>query len=263
MEHPRHRARVVRVEEESPRVKSLYLRLCCELEAEPGQFLMVWLPGYEEIPLSVSLLEGELVRITVAAVGETTQAMHRLRPGDTLIVRGPYGRPFRLGGRTLMIGGGYGVAPLAFAASRCGRGSVMLAGARTAEELILIDEVRERGLEVLVATDDGSAGHRGPVTDLLPAVDLGHFDALLACGPEAMMKRVLEFVVESGYGGLAQFSLERYIKCGLGICGSCSLGRYRVCTDGPVFTAEELLDTPFGRYRLDECGRPVPVDSQG
>ena len=260
----RYPAKVVEVVKESPRVKSLYLEVNLPKQVDPGQFVMVWLPNYEEVPLSPSLHEGNLLRITVAARGETTRAMHELRVGNRLIIRGPYGRGFKLSFKSyVLIAGGYGAAPLIYALHRIrelgGRG-LYVVGARCCEELLFINEAKELGADVLVATEDGSLGHKGLVTDLLSTIDWRNYEALLTCGPEGMMKRIYDYIVSKGINIYAQFSLERYIKCGIGLCGSCAINGLRVCRDGPVFTLEELRGTEFGKYSRDASGRRVRID---
>lgn len=259
----RYPAKVIKVVRESPRVKSLYLRVNLPTKVVPGQFVMVWLPTHEEIPLSPSLHNGELLRLTVAARGETTEALHRLGVGDLLLIRGPYGRGFNLGFRDfIFIGGGYGVAPLIYAlheVSGVSGRKTYLVGAKTRSELLFINEARELGADVVVATEDGSLGVKGLVTDLLSTVNLSNYDTLLTCGPEAMMKRIYDYLRSEGIKIHAQFSLERFIKCGVGICGSCAINGLRVCRDGPVFTMEELEGTEFGTYVRDECGRRLPT----
>lgn len=246
-------ARIVKVRDETPRVKSFLLSTDLP-PPEPGQFYMVWVPGAEEIPLSASGYDG-LLRLTVSREGETSGRLHRLGEGDLLLLRGPFGRGFKLEGDSfLLVGGGYGVAPLIFAGSRLkGRKLRFLLGARNKDELLFVEEAGGLG-EVLVSTEDGSAGEKGMVTDLMGE---GRYDWVLTCGPEAMMVRVLEISRRRGWR--VQLCLERFMKCGFGICGSCVLNPgLRVCTEGPVFFDWELEGTDFGRVRHDACGRRIP-----
>jgi dihydroorotate dehydrogenase electron transfer subunit len=108
---------------------------------------------------------------------------------------------------------------------------------------------------VLITTDDGSCGHAGFAVDLLDQVK--GYNEIMSCGPEKMMKAVLDFATTVNLP--AQFSLQRYIKCGIGLCGSCCIDPHglRVCTDGPVFTSEQLLQSEFGYYTRDASGRKV------
>jgi dihydroorotate dehydrogenase electron transfer subunit len=257
-------ARIKKVVAESPKVKSFYLEVREGEPPRPGQFYMVWLPGHEEVPMSASDAGADFIRITVSREGETTAQFHRLRRGDSLFLRGPFGNGFSLEGKSfLLVSGGYGAAPLIFAAkeiSRAGGRCTYLAGAKNRSELLFLGELRRLGVEPLVATEDGSAGHRGLVTDLVDAVlSRGKYQRVLTCGPELMMYEVVKRAV--GRGIKVQASLERYMKCGFGLCGSCVLDPVglRVCCDGPVFDGELLLKTDFGKRRREASGAGVSL----
>lgn len=256
-------SKVKKVVAESPKVKSIYLEPAGP-EPVPGQFMMVWLPGWEEVPMSVSGAGPGFVRISVAKVGSTTAELQRLRRGDVLFLRGPFGRGFSLNSSSyLLVGGGYGAAPLIYAAgviSKSGGRVTYAVGARTASEVLFLGEARRAKAEIHVATEDGSAGHRGLVTELSGGLlEAGHFDSVLTCGPERMMYEVVQQGTRRGIR--VQASLERYMKCGFGICGSCALDPLglRVCVDGPVFEGELLLKTEFGRRKRDVAGSRVMV----
>lgn len=235
-------ARIVSVRAESPTVRTF--ELDARLAAEPGQFVMVWLPGVNERPFS--LVRAEPVTLSIARVGPFTEAVHALVPGDRLWLRGPLGRGFSLprrrptaGGRLLLVAGGYGAAPLCFLARRAAAAgwkvSVVI-GARSAPEVILAGELRAAGAEVHAATDDGSLGFHGLATEaaeaLLAAPDGGGWQAVYACGPEPMLAAV-ERLAHS-HRLAAQLSYERAMRCGFGVCGTCSRGGWLVCKDGPV-----------------------------
>jgi dihydroorotate dehydrogenase electron transfer subunit len=131
-------------------------------------------------------------------------------------------------------------------------------GARTAEELLFLDRAGASG-EVHVATDDGSRGFHGFAPSLAEKLIEKHkFDQVIACGPERMMRMVYDLAMERGLK--VQVSLERYMKCGIGICDACVLDDRLVCVDGPVFTGEQLAASQdFGRFRRDKSGRRVPI----
>lgn len=249
-------ARIVEVKDENRKLKSFFLSPAPE--PQPGQFFMVWVPGYEEIPISASGFAAGLLRISVSKEGYTSERMHALKKGDLILIRGPFGRGFNLEGDSfLLVGGGYGMAPLIFAGSKLkGKRLKFLIGAKTRDELAFVEEARALG-ETLVSTEDGSEGKRGLVTDLIGD---GDYDWVLTCGPESMMVRVLEICREKGWR--VQLCLERYMKCGFGLCGSCDLGNgLRVCVDGPVFFDHELENTDFGRARRDASGRRISLAS--
>lgn len=209
-------------------------RLEREFDFEPGQFVMAWLPGVGEKPFS--LADRDL--LVVKRVGPFTSRLFELGEGDPLWIRGPYGRGFEIvRGRAVLVAGGIGIPPI-YALAKAGRGkfkeTILLYGAKTADELALMD-IEDYVDEVIVFTDDGSAGRKGYPTEGLGKV-AGEADQVYACGPEPMLRKVLEV---TNYRNV-QVSMERYMKCGIGVCGSCNLGKYLVCRDGPVFKGETL-----------------------
>lgn len=232
--------RIVDIREESPTVRTFTLDGA--LQAEPGQFVMAWLPRVNEKPFS--LVHDAPITLTIARVGPFTEAAHRLRVGDRLWLRGPYGNGFcPLPRPAVLVGGGYGAAPLAFLARRLRADGVDAAaalGAKRAGELVLVERFRAVGCDVRLATEDGSAGHEGLATDIAERLlDERPDAALYACGPEPMLERLARLCRERGVPG--QFSMERLMKCGLGVCGSCDYRGLLVCRDGPVFSAEQVL----------------------
>jgi dihydroorotate dehydrogenase subfamily 1 len=232
-------------------------------EAKPGQFLMVWSPRVDEIPIAIAHcdLEEQTLEIVISDEGECSHSLHQKNPGDPVGLRGPYGRGYSLiGNEICMVGGGYGIASLRFAAEnarKIGKKVTALVGAKTKDYLMYVDELEKIDCEVQVATEDGSEGHKGLVTDLLSEhVKKRKIEQVLTCGPELLLKRVCEITK----GKIpTQVSLERYMKCGMGICGSCDCGGLTTCTDGPVFNAETLFQrTEFGRWKRDKTGARVP-----
>jgi dihydroorotate dehydrogenase electron transfer subunit len=244
--------RIDRVIRETPSIRTL--RLSEELSFKPGQFVMVWVPGVDEIPMALSSPSS----ISVQKIGDATEALFSCEPGDLIGIRGPFGNSFPEDGEILAVCGGIGAAPLLHLA-RTDRVHTFLLGARSEEELPFVDLLDEC-TNLLLATDDGSLGYEGMVTDLLDSkhlVDLNKFDAICSCGPEAMMKTVWDRLKAAGQGDKRYYSLHRYMKCGIGICGSCCIDPegLRVCTEGPVFRGDRLEDSEFGRYTRDGCGR--------
>ncbi len=223
--------------------------------AAPGQFVMLWLPGRDEKPFA--LVASNPLTVTIAAVGPCTRALHALQVGDLLGWRGPLGRGFDLRGEgeALLVGGGYGLAALAFAAAELAERNVtttVVIGGRSAGDLLFEARLSALGARVIVATEDGSRGTPGLVTDAARTM-LERRPRLLACGPEAMLVALMREAIAKNIS--AQLSVERYIKCGFGICGQCTLSGKLVCQDGPVFTAQELAQLPeFGRLFRDASG---------
>ncbi len=224
-------------------------------EGRPGQFVMLWIPGLDEKPFAI--VAGDPLTVTVAAVGPFSRSLHAMGVGTHIGWRGPFGRGFDLDGsrEVLLMGGGYGVAALYFAAcaiAPTGTGLTVAIGGRAERDLLFEDRFRSLGATVAVATEDGSRGTRGLVTDAARQA-LEHNPRILACGPEAMLVAIMREALARNLP--AQLSVERYMKCGFGICGQCTLSGKLVCQDGPVFTAEELAQLPeFGRVHRDASG---------
>ena len=208
-----------------------------KLKSYPGHFIMLNLPDYEEIPLSLS----SPASVTVKAVGETTEALIRIRAGERVGIRGPFGRPFSFTDKkVLLVAGGIGAAPLFYLhdyLSARGAEVEVLYGAKTSEELVWKDKF----VNAEFSTDDGSEGFEGTVVDLMKQKNLSDYSRFYICGPEPMLKEVLNHLKRLNLLERAEFSLERYMRCGIGLCGSCVLeDGSRVCADGPVFGGKDL-----------------------
>src|SRR3989344_2042813 len=164
--------------------------------AEPGQFLMVWVPGSREMPMSVSYSDGKEIAVTVAAVGEGSKALHAKKVGDYIGLRGPFGKGFVLKKgvkRVAMVGGGYGAAPLGlFAERNKGIEFHTFLGARKMEDLLFVNRLKKVS-ETHISTDDGSEGHKGLVTEVFEQeLKNKKFDYAYTCGPELMEKKVFD-----------------------------------------------------------------------
>ncbi|MCS7103635.1 MAG: dihydroorotate dehydrogenase electron transfer subunit [Candidatus Korarchaeum sp.] len=251
---------VIETERLSDRVKKIVLN--GNLNSSPGQYVMIWVPGVGEIPISIAReLRGE-IWLLVARVGKVSSSLHSMRAGDLLWLRGPYGRGFSLAeGRASLVGGGYGISPLIFLAERLrALGNVELkfyAGFRSEEEVLLENLLRSISDELVITTEDGSKGLRGKVVE---HVDFEWPDRVYAAGPEAMIVQVVREALRMGK--YVEASLERLIRCSLGVCGSCSLDPLGllVCSDGPVFDGSTLtVINDFGRYWRDFDGRRISL----
>jgi len=236
-------------------------RFRADVGGEAGQFVMVWIPGHDELPMALSYL-GPVKGITVHAYGDATKALAEFRPGERIGIRGPYGNTFPLEGeRVLAVAGGTGMASLIAAIeafAKAGAKVTTALGAKTSEEL-LFEERAEAAGEVHVATDDGTRGFHGFVPALAEKLMERHvFDQVATCGPERMMKIVIDAARRRGLKSCA--SLERYMKCGIGICDACAIDDKLVCLDGPVFSGDALAKSEdFGKFRRDKDGRRVPI----
>jgi len=263
-----NRPRIVRIQEireENPKVKTFVFHDKHCAEANSGQFVMVWIPRVDEVPMSLSSVSSNgFSSITVAEVGEATQTLHERKIGDVIGIRGPYGKGFVLTSGTVMIvGGGTGLVPLMPLAESLAKISAkisFLAGAKSRNELLFLDRIKKVVSKVDVTTEDGSQGAKGLVTDLAEQIlKKEKFDMIYACGPEKMMLEM--FLLAEQYNTPFQASLERYIRCGIGICGSCCMGEYRICKDGPVFSGGQLrkVKDEFGLFKREADGRKVSL----
>jgi dihydroorotate dehydrogenase (NAD+) catalytic subunit len=230
-------------------------------DAYPGQFVMLWIPGLDEKPFSISDVRDGLLEITAKTYGAFSRALMDLQPGDLLGVRGPFGRGFRPRGRGLVVGGGIGIAPLRFLAhamQRDGMEFSLVLGARTANELIFADDFARMGAQF--ATDDGSFGHKGFALPLVEKLCASQpFDVLYGCGPEPML--VALKATADRFAIDCQLSLERHMKCGIGICGSCCVdgSGICICREGPVLDSAQIdRMTDFGQPHRDATGARKP-----
>jgi len=232
------------------------------LQGTPGQFVMVWVPGKDEFPMSLSSF-GPRPAITYDIIGDGTRALASLSAGSLVGIRGPYGRGFDTNARRLLIvAGGTGMAclvPLVEMAASEGREVDVVLGAKSGSKMFFDDRARRTGAVVHLCTDDGSKGNRALATELAAEVMRDKsFDALCACGPEKMLVGLVRLAQEHGIE--MQASLERIMKCGIGICDSCAIDGKHVCRDGPVFDLKDLIALDeLGRSKRDLSGRKVPI----
>ena len=257
---------VKRIEEVLPESEdSKTFVLPYNLKSKPGQFVMVWLPGAGERPISISGEKDGKFSVSLCAVGPVSEAICKLKKGDKLGFRGPFGTQFSIpkdSTSLAMVGGGYGSAPLAYlteVAIKEGKKVYFIEGARNRNRLLFINRMKKAGAEVLIATDDGSEGVKGYSTDVLKNILKMHkIDKVFTCGPEIMMKKTVQISEELGVP--SEVSIERYMKCGFGICGQCAIDEEGICLckEGPIISGKRALSlTEFGRYRRDSTGKKV------
>lgn len=217
-----------------------------------GQFLHVKC-GAEHLlrrPISVCLAQADepvdLVRIVFEVRGEGTAWLSRRKAGDRLSVLAPLGNGFECGekDRLLLVGGGIGVPPLLGVAAQLGEKAIAVLGFRNKDAVILEEDFQAAGAKTFIATDDGSYGHHGLVTDLCRDQD---FDCVMACGPAPMLKAVTALAEQRGVP--CYVSLEERMACGIGACLGCAVALNKedgtqyfghVCKDGPVFESHRV-----------------------
>ena len=260
--------KIANIKKETPKVKSFTFKdkLCSK--AKPGQFIMVWIPDVDEVPMSLSSIGTHTCSISVKKVGEATKALHQRKIGDYMGIRGPFGNGFRIvGGKVMVVGGGTGMASLMPLVESLVKEDVkvtFLFGAKTRNELLFRDRIqvvlsKMKG-RFEATTEDGSYGSKGVVTDLAEKyLAKEKFDMTYTCGPEPMMYKML--LLSERFHTPLQASLERLMRCAIGICGTCVIGKFRVCQDGPVFTGEQLSEVKeeFGHFKRTFDGRKVKL----
>lgn len=248
-------ARVVAKNEIAPGIFRLALFApAVAREAKPGQFVHIKCGDNQanilRRPFSVHQIVGaETVELLVKVVGEGTKWLTAREPKDPVDLIGPLGRGFEVKenlSRALIVGGGMGVAPLIFLAAVLSRQKVKVytaMGASSRAQLLDFMDLKRITRKIVVATDDGSQGQKGPVTDVLAKeIEEDEPEQIFACGPMAMVRSTAG--IARRFGIPCQVSLEARMACGVGACLGCTVGAkdgyLKVCSDGPVFTAEEL-----------------------
>lgn len=265
MENPYEsiRSEITDIVEESPNIKTFTVELRQELPFEAGQFVEVSVPGVGEAPFtpSSSPRVAERMELTIMEAGEVTGKLHRMKPGQWVGVRGPYGQGYPLekfeGKQVLIVGGGVGLAPLRsliyqLTANQDNYGHLLLKyGARTPSDLIYKDELEEWGkgaIEVELTVDEGDdqwEGNVGVVTTLLEDLSMDFANGVaVVCGPPIMMKFTVQKLLDYFDPEDIYLSMEKNMSCGIGLCGHCQLGPFYVCKDGPVFSYHQLKGIP-------------------
>jgi len=227
--------RIEKVIQETPTVRTLIFSDEVFSNALPGQFGMVWVPGINELPMSIMISEDrKKPAFTIRKKGTASTGLYNVGVGDPIGIRGPYGNSFdRKNGNLLLVGGGTGLVPL----------MRLLSGIRLADDITIVmgsiskNEVFFENLakqilgknkhQIIIATEDGSAGEKGLVTDILERkITEKKFDGVYTCGPELMMYKTVKWATSKGL--FVQASRERMMKCGLGISFSSAIAPERV-----------------------------------
>ena len=220
--------------------------------AAPGQFANILAPGFTlRRPISICEIDKErgTLRFVFEVRGKGTARLAEISEGETLDILAPLGNGFDIpkDGKIIVVGGGIGVPPVLGVSAAAKERCVAILGFRDSSKIILDNEFSQNGSEVILCTDDGSAGRAGVVTaPLAEELDKGGVSAVLACGPAPMLRAVAEECKKRGIP--CQVSLEQRMGCGVGACVVCSCMTVRngeefysrVCKDGPVFNAEEV-----------------------
>lgn len=251
---------IVKIVDENPCVKTFYFDY--ELKSKPGQFVMLWIPGLDQKPFSVGYDDGKRFGLTIFKRGPLTERLFEMKAGGRVGISGSYGTSFSVlpNKHYIMVAGGYGAAPLGFLAEELAKQDNVdidfCIGARSSDFLLF--ENRLNNIKMHITTDDGSKGYQGYVSDIL--VDVLHASCnkdkiVVVCGPELMEKKVLDICNQ--YNVDCEVSIERYMKCGVGVCGQCSVDDLGICMcmQGPV-VKRELANRikEFGKYHHNKSG---------
>ena len=257
----RNKTEIVKIESiiaHSPEIKSFLVRNERIAKAyRPGMFVILWLPDFDFLPMSISNVKGNLLEITVQKIGEGTSKLFELNEGDCMGIRGPFGNSWNYedANNILIVGGGMGIAALTSLIEplKLNKKNVTVTiGAKDETSLIFSDRLIDLIPNTMCSTDDGSVGKKCFVTDTIEDILANsEIDLIITCGPEVMMKKVLDIAESKGIA--LQTSLERKMKCGVGLCGSCCVGEDNnttVCKKGPIFNSSQLKKIPqFGFYQ--------------
>jgi len=244
-----HSVKLTKIIEENPNIKTFYFDK--QIDAKPGQFIMLWLPGVNKKPFAFSNL-GKNCSITVQKRGPFTEELFKSRKGTILGIRGPFGKGFETKGakNAAIIAGGCGIAPLKPLAEELKKNKSKIyvsLGVRNKEYLFFKKEFKKLSNELKIFSEDGSVGKKGYPTEALEEfIKSKRIDCVFACGTEILLKKVFDICEKRKIN--CQLSLERYVKCAIGICGQCAIDDQLVCRDGPIFSNEKLR-------RLKELGK--------
>ena len=256
---------IKRVEKETSEHYVFYFDFEKARLAKPGQFLMVWLPRVDEKPISLSKISSGEQAITIQAKGKWSKEITQLKKGDRFGLRGPYGKGFVTDGvkKAIIIAGGCGSAPLQPLVQEVISKKIetkFILGAQTSDKLLFKKDLAQTlEQKLVITTDDGSEGEKGFVTTVLDKFLIEEKpDCVFCCGPEVMMKAIFDICEKSKVN--CQCSLERYMKCGFGLCGQCMMDDLRVCKEGPVFDSGKLRTSKdFGNVARLKSGKKVSL----
>jgi dihydroorotate dehydrogenase electron transfer subunit len=233
------------------------------LGAKSGQFVMLWIVGEDEKPFSVAYDDGNEFWLTICKVGPATEKLFELKEGDKVGIRGPFGTNYQFEEKEhlVLVAGGYGAAPMFFVANEAMKKNCkvdFIIGARNKDLLLYKQKICGlHGVNLHIATDDGSEGFKGYTTHVLEKIlKEKKADHVFSCGPEIMEKFVGGIAEKAGID--CQLSVEKYMKCGFGVCGQCAIddSGEPVCKKGPVMNWSYLKKMPeFGKYHRDAQGK--------
>jgi dihydroorotate dehydrogenase electron transfer subunit len=232
-----------------------------KLKARPGQFVMISDLENGEKPFSIADSNDDYFDITIKKVGKFTSALFQKEIGDRLMIRGAFGSSFFVSsGKVLIVAGGYAVPPMYLLTKKLLNANAkitLINGARTKSDLIYSNRFSSLPIRYIQVTESGETKQKGTAVDIAKKLlESETFDFIYSAGPDLMMKNLFGFIRNKEF----EFLFERYMKCGIGVCGQCTLDPLgiRVCVEGPVLGrrfVEKL--TEFGKYKRDASGQRI------
>ncbi|MFH1781748.1 MAG: dihydroorotate dehydrogenase electron transfer subunit [Patescibacteria group bacterium] len=225
-----------------------------KIDSKPGQFVMIWIPGVDQKPFGVSRQTSSEFDVSVLLRGKFTKAMFKLKPGDKVGMSGPYGTNFTIlkNKKVVTVGGGCGMAPLGFLVDELKKAKnevVIINGARSKDNLLFSKRFKDS--QFCTGSEKPTDRLETEIKELKP-------EFVYSCGPEMMMKAVADVCFKHKIA--CELSMERYMKCGFGVCGQCVMDPLgiRMCQEGPVISAtlsKKLGE--FAKYHRDKSGKKV------
>jgi len=230
-----------------------------KVNIKPGQFYMLWIPGIDSKPYAVSYYNKNELGFTSMAIGKFSNVFDKLKVNDKIGLFGPYGNSFSIKDNTCVVVGGIGMSSVSTLIDKL-KNPIVIYGVRKKEYLIYLKRYKKKNLTI--TTDDGSQGKKAFTTDILKDLLKNNKEnkikIVYTCGPEIMMKKVLDLC--NKYNVECEGSVERYMKCGFGICGNCVIDDKLVCMDGPIFNKLQLNKlNEFGKFARLKFGKKVTI----
>jgi len=254
--------RIKEVRKENPNAITIFIQ--GHIDYNPGQFIMLWLPGIDEKPFAISYHEDDYFAVTIEKKGEFTDKIFNIRPGAKIGIRGPFGNGFTIKNNAMVVAGGLGIAP-ALSLIKKIKNSIIIQGAKSKRSLLflrdnkLLEWASKNNNTMAYCTDNGTFGMPGFTTHVFEqALKKVKPSIVYTCGPEMMILNVFNICEKNNIE--CEASLERFMKCGIGLCGSCAINDQLVCKDGPVFNSEKIRKlTELGKFAKLASGRKVPI----
>jgi len=223
---------------------------------KPGQFYMLWILDVDAKPYALAYFNKNELGFSSMSIGPFSKAFDKLKVGEKIGLFGPYGNSFSIKNNACVVAGGIGISSVSTLIDKL-KNPIIIYGTRNKKYLIYLKRYKKKKL--ITTTDDGSYGRRGFTTDVLKALlKEDKIKIVYTCGPEVMMKKVFEMC--NKFNVECEASVERYMKCGFGICGNCTINNKLVCYDGPIFKTKQLKELDeFGKFARLKIGKKVTI----